>query len=142
MASMFGGLIHQRRLEMRVEDFYLATPPGTLQTSLDTKNDHRLTSLQCSASFSRSKSSPMGSPQPESRISWRCHSLWVAAPLVCQGIGLNENVAGTYANTQSSAGLQLKFALSMDIGARASILRSKESLASRSMFCNSFSCTD
>ena len=46
-------------------NIYLATPPGTLQTSLDTKNDHRLTYLQCSESFSRSKSSPIESPSQE-----------------------------------------------------------------------------
>jgi hypothetical protein len=43
---------------------YLATPPGTLHTSLVTKKLHRPTCLQCSASFSKSKSSPIGQPQP------------------------------------------------------------------------------
>ena len=53
---------------------YLATPPGTLHTSLVTKKDQRLAFLQCSESFSRSKSSPIGIPHPLRRISWRDHS--------------------------------------------------------------------
>jgi hypothetical protein len=64
----------------------LATPPGTcaqvsqvlrmaeghehtLHGSLVTKKLHRWTFSQCSASASRSKSSPMGHPHPDSKIS-------------------------------------------------------------------------
>jgi hypothetical protein len=54
MAKIFGGL---------------ATPPGTFTTSLVTKKFHLSSFAQCSASFSRSKSSPIGQPQPASRTS-------------------------------------------------------------------------
>ena len=43
-----------------------ATPPGTLTGSLTTKNSYLPVSLQCFPSASRSKSSPMGMPQPAS----------------------------------------------------------------------------
>jgi hypothetical protein len=54
MAKIFGGL---------------ATPPGTLTTSLVTKKLHLFSFAQCSPSFSRSKSSPIGQPQPARRTS-------------------------------------------------------------------------
>jgi hypothetical protein len=56
----------------------LATPPGTLQTTLVTKKLHRFSFLQCSANFSRSKSSPIGIPHPARRTSWRDQDCCVA----------------------------------------------------------------
>ncbi|QBZ58018.1 hypothetical protein PoMZ_02957 [Pyricularia oryzae] len=53
----------------RKEEAHLATPPVTLHGSLATKKDQRRSFLQCSASLSRSNSSPMGQPQPASRTS-------------------------------------------------------------------------
>ena len=41
----------------RLKDVCLATQPGTLQTSFDTKHDDRLAHLQCSEGVSRSKRS-------------------------------------------------------------------------------------
>ena len=49
----------------------LATPPGTLQTSLVRKKLQRFSFLQCSANFSKSNNSPIGIPQPPRRTSCR-----------------------------------------------------------------------
>jgi hypothetical protein len=47
----------------------LATPPGTLQTSLVTKKLHLFSFLQYSANFSKSNSSPIGIPHPANSTS-------------------------------------------------------------------------
>jgi hypothetical protein len=57
---------------------YLATPPGTLHGSLVTKKLQRPSALHFTDSASRSKSSPIGQPQPASRTS--CMANGVPSP--------------------------------------------------------------
>lgn len=68
--------------EVRASLTNLATPPATLQTSLVTKKDQRFDSLQWLARSSRSNSSPIGIPQPESKTSWSAQSSRVAATVI------------------------------------------------------------
>lgn len=60
----------------------LATPPVTLQTSLVRKKDQRLDFVQWLARVSRSKSSPIGIPHPESKTSWSVQSSWVSTSII------------------------------------------------------------
>lgn len=80
MARIFGGLWHVSESCMKSNvDTYLAIPPGTLHTSLLTKNDHLWSFSHCAASSSRANSSPIGQPQPARRTSCMACGLLNAA---------------------------------------------------------------
>lgn len=61
------------------EETYLATPPGTLQGSLETKKDQWPRARHSAARRSRSKSSPIGHPHPPSSTS--CSAGSAPAPI-------------------------------------------------------------
>ncbi|KAL9586947.1 MAG: hypothetical protein Q9212_000549 [Teloschistes hypoglaucus] len=74
IANALAGLLYQYTRDEVHKLTDLATPPGTLQTSLIKKKDHRFSRLRSVASSSRLNSSPIGIPQPDRRISCRAQS--------------------------------------------------------------------